>query len=395
MTSRMLSLLLGLLCSARLAAQLPEDALRTSWTVPSGTAREQAIGGAMGSLGGDISAVFVNPAGLGLYKTREFVLSPGWSLLRDRSNYRGTGSSADLTSHFNLGTSGLVIGYTNTRGVSNTFAFAVNRMANFNSHTYYQGQNDYSSFAEQYAEEFASSGLSIDEAFISPNISYGTRMALYTSLIDTATINGNLQVIAQPQKAALLNQQNDLRSTGGITELAFSLATNIMDKWYFGGTLGIPILNYTQEQTYFESDATGNTNNDFESFTYQERFSSKGVGFNGKLGVIFKPKQEWRLGLAIHTPTFYGLSDEASSSLVARTEHYTSLPQVSINSDSVDLLSGTQPANSINYNLNTPWQFIVSGSYLFGGGDRDIRQQKGFVTADLEYTANGGSRFHP
>jgi len=49
-------------------AQDPEDALRLSWFNPSGTARSNALGGAMGSLGGDLSANHINPAGLGLYK---------------------------------------------------------------------------------------------------------------------------------------------------------------------------------------------------------------------------------------------------------------------------------------------------------------------------------------
>ncbi|HXO78052.1 MAG TPA: hypothetical protein VN824_22510, partial [Puia sp.] len=67
--------LLGLFLCLQAKAQLPEDALRASWTTPSGTARQQAIGGAMGSLGGDLSSGFINPAGLGLYKTSEFVLT--------------------------------------------------------------------------------------------------------------------------------------------------------------------------------------------------------------------------------------------------------------------------------------------------------------------------------
>jgi len=47
--------------SVRIFAQEPADALRYSWTNQGGTARQQAIGGAMGSLGGDISSTFINP----------------------------------------------------------------------------------------------------------------------------------------------------------------------------------------------------------------------------------------------------------------------------------------------------------------------------------------------
>lgn len=68
-----------ILLSSYLFGQVPEDVLKYSWQPTNGTARINAVGGAMGSLGGDISANLVNPAGLGFFKTREIVLSPGYS----------------------------------------------------------------------------------------------------------------------------------------------------------------------------------------------------------------------------------------------------------------------------------------------------------------------------
>jgi hypothetical protein len=53
------------------------------------------------------------------------------------------------------------------------------------------------------------------------------------------------------------------------------------------------------------------------------------------------------------------------------------------------------PANTVGYNLYSPWKFILSGSYIFGGGEADVKQQKGFLTADLEYTTTGSPRFKP
>ncbi len=144
----------------------------------------------MGSLGGEISSAFVNPAGLGVFKTSEFVVSPGFRYLTDKSDYLGTSLSGKSANNFNLGTSGMVLSYTGRNGNSNAFSVAVNRMANFNSNVHYSGVNDYSSGSEQYVEEFAASGYSIDQGLASPGLSYGTRMALYTYLIDTATING-------------------------------------------------------------------------------------------------------------------------------------------------------------------------------------------------------------
>src|SRR5882757_3392013 len=193
--------LIGVVACQRLAAQLPEDALRASWTVPSGTAREQAIGGAMGSLGGDISSNFTNPAGLGFYKTREIVISPGLRLLQDKASYLNVNNGGHTASNFNLGTSGLVTSHTGFNGNNSVFSIAVNRTVNFNNHIVYQGKNDYSSMSEQYVEEFSRSGYGIDPAIKGEaGLSYGTRMALYTYLVDTVTINGQSQVISQAQK---------------------------------------------------------------------------------------------------------------------------------------------------------------------------------------------------
>jgi hypothetical protein len=68
-------------------AQIPEDAIRYSWFTQNGTARSLAIGGAMGALGGDITATFVNPAGIGFYRTSEAVLSPNFSMNKATTSY--------------------------------------------------------------------------------------------------------------------------------------------------------------------------------------------------------------------------------------------------------------------------------------------------------------------
>src|ERR1700742_1736099 len=102
-------LTVGVFLCLHVSAQLPEDALRASWVSPSGTAREQAIGGAMGSLGGEISAGFVNPAGLAFYKTNEIALTPGWRFIKDKSNYLSTTTNSQSAQNFSLGTSGFVL----------------------------------------------------------------------------------------------------------------------------------------------------------------------------------------------------------------------------------------------------------------------------------------------
>jgi hypothetical protein len=186
-----------LLAGSTAFAQLPEDVIRMSYNSHSGTARNQAIGGAMGSLGGDITANFVNPAGLGMYKVSEIVFTPGFTLAQSKSTYRQSGATSDNLNRFNISAAGFVSATTEPgrQWGSKAFSIAINRTANFNNSVYYKGGNNYSSISEQYAEEFSNSGVSINDVRSSPYLSLGTKMAVYTYLIDTATIGGILQVI--------------------------------------------------------------------------------------------------------------------------------------------------------------------------------------------------------
>src|SRR5687767_13066750 len=97
------------LSAIQINAQEPADALRYSWYSSSGTARQQAIGGAMTSLGGEISASFTNPAGLGFYKTGDLVLTPGFNFINNKATYYAR-SEQEKRYGFAFGTSGVVLG---------------------------------------------------------------------------------------------------------------------------------------------------------------------------------------------------------------------------------------------------------------------------------------------
>src|SRR5262245_9964367 len=118
-----------LLSSLSVFAQEPADALRYSWNIQGGTARQQAIGGAMGSLGGEISATFVNPAGIAFYRTADFVITPGYNFLTNKSSYFER-TEKIKKNYFNFGTTGFVGGGGDDK-VNNAYSISVNRMANF------------------------------------------------------------------------------------------------------------------------------------------------------------------------------------------------------------------------------------------------------------------------
>jgi hypothetical protein len=373
-------------------AQIPQDALKFGWFPPNGTARTQAIGGAIGALGADVSDNYVNPAGIAFYKTNDFVVSPGFSFLKNNSNFRG-GEQSDNKSFFNLGTSGAVFGFANpySKWNGSAFSIAVSTVANFNNRISYSGQNNFSSYGEQYAAEAAASGLPLNNIFGSSSVSIGTQLALYTYLVDTASVPGaagNPQFVSLAQydnlinsKAFLVNQQSMVETSGGITEIALSFAATHTDRLYIGGSLGIPIVNYTKNSVFTETDATGNTNNNFSYSTLTEKFTTKGLGLNLKIGAIYKPVDQLRVGLAIHSPTEYGLEDTYYASMTTNTENYvqTGNSTVTASSDKTLHLSP-----EYKYDLNSPWKFIVSAAYVIHEVE-DVKQQKGFISADVEY----------
>ncbi|RYY56628.1 MAG: hypothetical protein EOO09_05720 [Chitinophagaceae bacterium] len=398
MIKKQFLVVLSSLFSVAAFAQIPEDVLKYSWGPTNGTARSNAIGGAMGSLGGDLSATYTNPAGLAFYRTSDFVLSPGFSMLNNKGAFRGTDAKAKGNS-FNLGPTGFVGGL-DARGPwrNKTFSFAVNRTANFNNKVVYRGFNDFSSFAEQYAAEAAYSGQSIDQMLgTGSNVSLGTKMALYTYLIDTVSLGGQSpDFISMAMfdnlrngNPLLLSQQHTVETSGGITELAIGFAGNHSDKFYIGGSLGIPIVNYERVSTLREEDATANNNNNFNFAELSERFTTKGFGFNLKLGMIAKAGEKLRLGLAVHSPSIYALTDSYVGNLSTDLDSFRSVP--GIYDVSSNLFNNNQTPE-YEYDLNTPWKFIVSGAYVINSVE-DVRQQKGFITGEVEYVSHKSNKF--
>jgi hypothetical protein len=373
-------------------AQLPEDVIRMTWFAPSGTARSQAIGGAIGSLGGEITSTFVNPAGLGFYKVSEFVLTPGFTLGHSDASYRDASARSNNVNRFNMSTTGFVSATSDPgrQWVSKAFSIAVNRTANYNNSIYYKGTNDYSSYSEQFAEELSGSRVNINN-YQNSNLSLGTKSAIHTYLIDTVTLNGQVQVVGRPEYLNAVLQQNRVDTKGGITEIALGYAGNLQDKFYIGGSIGLPIVNYERRTVFTESDATDDKTNKFGFSRYEETLKTTGLGFNAKLGVIFKPASQLRLGAAIHTPTIYGLKDALSTKMVTDVENL-------FNNDPIDSVSSNYfgPNPVYKYDFASPWKFLISGSYfLIGEDEGDVTQQRGFITADAEYVTYGSSKFSP
>lgn len=383
---KIISLFLLVTSAIIVKAQVPEDALRNAWFIPGGTARTMAIGGAMGSLGGDITANNINPAGIGLYKTREIVLTPGVMMNNNKFNYRGENSSNSKTA-FAYGPIGVVIGTPRPRGnwTSTAFSISVNQLASFNNQTYYKGLNNVSSYSEQYLEELTRDGADIGAA--ESNYIFGSSLAYQTFLIDSVNQDGQLAGYRTLVPNTGTIQERNETTTGGYHEISLAFAGNLLDKLYLGSSINFPVVSYKRDLWYRETDATDDPNNNFAFFQYNEQFTSSGFGINAKLGLIYKLENGFRIGLAIHTPSFMGFKDEIRSDMTTNTEAYAGEQFTSS-----DILNSGNPGQA-NYSLLTPWRVIVSGSYLFNAVE-STKKQKGFITADIEYVNYKGARFN-
>jgi hypothetical protein len=389
---RIILLLVGIFFYMGLMAQTPEDALRLAWNVQSGTARIQAVGGAMGSLGGDITATFVNPAGLAFYRTGDFVLTPAYHFGKTKATYIGRAEDT-TTNKFGFGTSGFVWGSNsygkNAKTRSSAISLAVNQMADFKGHTLYRGLNNNSSYSQKFLEEIQNANTK-DGNVVASSFPFGTSLAFNTFWIDTVGggTNGNFNFKSRAPIGSGLLQQNTIASSGGITEFALGVGVNLNDKVMVGGTLGVPVMHLERHTEFVEVDATENNANNFDYAVYNQGLISSGVGLNLKGGIIYKPQEYWRLGFAFHSPTIYSITDKNTAEITTNTEGYAGTQTQKLE----DVTGGS--SSEFKYMHITPLKLIGSASYVLRE-IQDVTKQKGFLTADIEYVFYPMSAYFP
>ncbi|GAA4316997.1 hypothetical protein [Compostibacter hankyongensis] len=397
MKRSLLSAVLVFLSIVAAQAQDETDALRYSRLTSGGDARTQAIGGAMGSLGGDVSAMSVNPAGIGLFKTNELTITPGFRSLNTDATYYDNQASDSKSSLF-LQQIGLIFA-SNPRRKNNdsrwknvTFGLGVNRLANFNRSLYYTGtikgdKSNFSSYSDNYWLQLQGE-TDLDGA--QDNYPFGPSQAIRTYLIDPVLDDNNNPTgdwAALPSDIISnghpLEQSNSISSKGGINEFSLSVAGNYDDKLFIGASLNIPSINYDRSQTFRETN-TQDKNSVLNYFDVDNSLHTNGVGINGKLGLIYSPQPALRLGAAFHTPTVYTLHDTYSTRVTTSTTD-----QGLLTSSTQDITDGYP--GEYDYNLTTPWHALASVSYLFNDGvDAPVH---GFITADYEYVNYAAAKY--
>ncbi len=371
-----------LLLSIQTYAQLPEDAIRYSWLTPNGTARSTAIGGALTALGGDLQSMFVNPAGLGQFKTSELVLTPGFNFSNNKANYLG-GSDKDAKSGMSFGTSGFVFGSPRWQ-----FGLGISRTANFNSNIAYNGVNNQSSYSEKYLEELINNNVT-DPNQAAQNYPYGSSLAINTFLVEPdLDASGNATgyySLATPSTG--LKQEQVINTSGGMTSFGFSASRNFSDKFFVGGSFTLDYITYRRDQTFRESDNTSNTANDFNYFSAQETLETTGQGITLRLGLLYKPIETIRLGLAFHTPTLYNMKDVYTTTVRTDLEGYAGPGELF--QSSTDLVGAP---GQYSYSFSNPLRVMAGFAYVLRE-DKDVTRQRGFLSLDVEYLNYGSNKF--
>lgn len=392
MIKRLYPLLGGLFISVTAMAQSSNDALLYSPMQPHGTARSQALGGAGVGLGGDYSSAHLNPAGIAIFKTGEFHISGGVGINQNTSNYLGNGQldNKGNRSNFQLPSIGLVMATNKNDGKSTwnniSFSLGMERLANYNNEIVIAGNNKKSSLSDVWIDDFFDGSGSTK--------ALGSDLADATGLYadyQPTTGNKELMTLASPSRQIGglpdgIQQRGTLRTEGGLNEYTFAVGGNYGDRLYIGASINLPSINYKESLTWSEDDASSDKNNQFGYFDYYKDLKRTGLGFGGKLGILYKVSDHFRLGGTFVTPTWYSIHDSQTSELYSDTEDQRG----EIGAKSLDMTEG-YPVE-YDYSYTAPLRAAAGASYFFGDLSAPKTTQ-GFITADYEFVDQASGKF--
>jgi hypothetical protein len=357
-----------LLClSAGLSAQNVDDALRYSQLFYGGTSRFMSMGGAFTAIGGDISSLSQNPAGLGVFRSSEITLSPQLAHIKTNAGFYGR--TSDFLYDFNLSQAGIVSNLiSNESGlISLNLGYSFNKTNNLNQSIRIQGVNTNSSLADYWANSndgvyykdlTDAAGIGFDAWVIdtitgSGGYSYGTVFSNYGD--NPPSIYG--------QKVRRI-----ITYDGYTGEHALSIGGNYNNKIFFGATLGISRLRFSSHYEHMET-TDKNLLSGFKDFVFTDHFENTGTGYSIKMGVIIKPVEMLRLGFAFHSPTWYRINESFYEN---------------ISSNLATQVFNVDPQH-YEYALATPFRVLAGAAVQVG--------KLGLLSADYEFADYSTARF--
>jgi len=360
------------------------DALRFSRTDYGSSSRFKGLGGAQISLGGDISSIGGNPAGLGMFTRSEFSLTPEFNNVSSKASYLGQ-QTKDSKNQLNLNQAAVVWynpvvkpkGSDLNKGVlSFVWGIGYNRNNDFYQNTTYQGRNTNSSIADAWAERANGFTPANNQGFIEGDAYNGYLIN------QTGGTNGTTYA---PTTSQINNQSQSEIRQGSTSEFNFAGGMNISNKLYLGASIGFVDVRYTNDKLYTESGtvataiipAPGDTDipptvGQSYNLAYRTFQSTSGSGVNARLGAIYKPTDIVRIGATFQLPTWMHVEED-----------YAEVLETSFSGGA--FYNGNTINSNFNYNLRTPYKASLGGSVIIA--------KNALLSADVDYVDYGTTHF--
>lgn len=366
------------------------DAIRFSRTDYGSSARFKGLGNAQTSLGGDISSIGGNPAGLGMFTRSEFSITPEFNNIQANTNFLGQNTKSNKNP-LNLNQAGAVWynpivrpqGSDLNKGIlSVVWGIGYNRNNDFSINNNYSSNNAQQSITQDWAQQ--ANGITpgnLDRGSIS-------NLAFQSFLIDKAPGTTN-----QYLPSGIPNSQgaSNIR-TGSTSEFNFSGAMNISNQLYLGASIGFVNVRYQSDVLYTESGTVANNGGivgapnledqpnphrgQSYDLAYRSNRSSDGSGIVGRLGLIYKPVDAVRVGATFQTPTWMHVETQKSEFLDTQFSGGDATNPALVQSDII--------YSNFNYNLRTPYKGSFGASAVLGGN--------AIITADIDYVDYGTTK---
>lgn len=377
-------------------AQSAIDAYRLSQPDLKGTARYMSMAGAFGALGGDLSVLSHNPGGIGVYRNSDVGLTLDLDMQHSESNSQGWHNGINQTK-FLLNNAGFVwtLKLPSASCPNLNFGFTYNKSASFNRR--YRGSINLSNSLSNYIGAVTTQGQYVEGQLIGDeynkydpyNPSDPSDAAPWLSVLGYNGYLFSQDGLTHEGTPYYLGQWNgsgtgyfDVQESGGVDSYNIALGGNIANVVYWGMDFDITHLNYNLTPMWSEDlpeayvgDDSGTIYKMPSRWTLNNYYNCSGTGFNYKLGFIVKPIQEFRIGFAFETPTWYGLTETFSADIDAL---YNKTDRVQVQTN-----DGWPGVNDVNF--RTPWKINV--------GAAGVLLNRLIISAEYEWTQYKGMKY--
>lgn len=348
-----------------------DNAVRYTLDNLTGTARFRGMGGAMGAVGGDVSAMTINPAGSAIYNYNSGTASLTSYNTNNQSRLNGSKTTKNDNS-LDLNQLGgvFVFNNSNEEAVLRKFTLGFNYENNNSFHnTIYTAGNSTTSIGDYFTNyangingEGPISQNTLNDAYFE-DLSYNDQQAYlgYNAYIFNPGNNPQGPAYVSAVPAGGTRYQEKYASTTGYNgKVALNFGTQLKERLLLGINLNVHFTDYI-ETTRFYEDVNNPAASGLQSVRFDNERYTYGGGFSLNLGAIYKITDSFRAGVAYESPTWMRLQNE----ITQRISSYC--PECDGTSSATSFIFDPNITMVFDdYTIKTPSKWTASLAYVFG-----------------------------